>query len=163
MQSDDNNSNKVVGERIKQRRAVLGLSQLQVAKKLGVSMQAVSLWEQGKTSLSSAKLSALAEVLECNIYWLLEGQGDPLDVIEKKEHIHDKYISDMQESPLREFISDEERKNLGLTEDLYHLAQLFGDLDEQRRGNVLRYAIEQRKEHIKEELMKYEELYKKYQ
>lgn len=67
--------NELVGKRILERRRELGITQSDVAKELEVSSAAVSLWEKGKAIPSSEKLYYLADILQCNINWLLMGSG----------------------------------------------------------------------------------------
>lgn len=68
--------NEMVGKRILERRRELGITQNDVAKELDVSSAAVSLWEKGKAIPSSEKLYYLADILQCNINWLLMGSGN---------------------------------------------------------------------------------------
>src|SRR5579863_7411395 len=51
-----------VGERLKDLRRRLGLSQEQLARRLGVSFATVNRWESGRTQLSARSLAALAEL-----------------------------------------------------------------------------------------------------
>lgn len=58
-------------DRIALRRAVLGLSQTQLAEKIKVSHQQMSKYERGLTMPSAATLVALADALECSADYLL--------------------------------------------------------------------------------------------
>jgi predicted ATPase/DNA-binding CsgD family transcriptional regulator/DNA-binding XRE family transcriptional regulator len=51
-----------VGERLKDLRRRLGLSQEQLARRLGVSFATVNRWESGRTQISARSLAALAEL-----------------------------------------------------------------------------------------------------
>src|SRR5271165_2283780 len=51
-----------VGERLRDLRRRLGLSQEQLARRLGVSFATVNRWESGRTQLSARSLAALAEL-----------------------------------------------------------------------------------------------------
>jgi predicted ATPase/DNA-binding CsgD family transcriptional regulator/DNA-binding XRE family transcriptional regulator len=51
-----------VGERLKDLRRRLGLSQEQLARRLGVSFATVNRWESGRTQISARPLAALAEL-----------------------------------------------------------------------------------------------------
>ena len=53
---------KTLGEKLKQHRVALRMTQEFVAESLGVSRQAVSKWESGVSSPSTANLLALAEL-----------------------------------------------------------------------------------------------------
>lgn len=61
---------EIVAERIKQQRQKLGLSQDELAKKLGVERSTVSKWESGKTNLKSGMITKLAATLECSPTWI---------------------------------------------------------------------------------------------
>ncbi len=51
-----------VGERLRELRRRLGLSQEQLARRLGVSFATVNRWESGRTQISARSLAALAEL-----------------------------------------------------------------------------------------------------
>ncbi len=51
-----------VGERLRELRRRLGLSQEQLARRLGVSFATVNRWESGRTQISARPLAALAEL-----------------------------------------------------------------------------------------------------
>ncbi len=53
-----------------------GLSQRDVAEKIGVSDAAVSMWETGKTSPRSSLLPTIARLYGCTIDDLLTPEGD---------------------------------------------------------------------------------------
>lgn len=63
-----------LGERITELRIGCGLSQLQLAKTMEVSRQAVSKWETGQSAPDSIKLIRLAEVLETDVEYLVTGR-----------------------------------------------------------------------------------------
>ena len=63
---------EAVRERIRQRRKKMGLTQAQLAKKVGVCQTAVNDWETGK-SLPCQKLVSLALALDVTTDWLLTG------------------------------------------------------------------------------------------
>ena len=62
-----------LGSRIAERRRVLGLTQGQVAVRMGVSPQAVSNWERGLACPDLVFLDDLAELLDIGIEELLVG------------------------------------------------------------------------------------------
>ena len=63
-----------LGERITELRKELNLSQVQLAKLLSVSRQAVSKWENGLAVPDSSKLIQIAEVLDTDIEYLTTGR-----------------------------------------------------------------------------------------
>lgn len=62
---------KTLGETLRDKRIERGMTQELVAELLGVSRQAVSKWESGKTDPSTANLLALAELYEVPVGDLL--------------------------------------------------------------------------------------------
>lgn len=71
---------KTIGERIKERRKSLKMTQAQVAKGVGVSHVALSQWERDETSPSGENLYALAKVLGCSTPWILFGVEEKTNV-----------------------------------------------------------------------------------
>ena len=59
----DERALKKVGDRIRRAREKVGLTQVALAKRIGVSRGAISNWEQGVTSIRNGKLPALAAAL----------------------------------------------------------------------------------------------------
>lgn len=67
-----------LGYRIGQRRAALGLTQADLARRLHLSPAAISYWETGATkSIRLDHFFDLADVLECSPRWLATGEGVP--------------------------------------------------------------------------------------
>lgn len=52
---------------LKSRRIALGLSQAELADKLGIVQSAISAWESGEKMPRASQLPALAEALSCTI------------------------------------------------------------------------------------------------
>lgn len=63
-----------LGERIIELRKIAGMSQLELAKALEVSRQAVSKWETDQSSPDAINLIRLAEVLDSDIEYLTTGR-----------------------------------------------------------------------------------------
>ena len=64
-------------DRLKERRLMLGLTQMQLAKQMDVSQKAITKWESGRTITRPAKLKELSEALQCSEDWLLGGRETP--------------------------------------------------------------------------------------
>jgi SOS-response transcriptional repressor LexA len=64
---------KDIGNRIQKSRLALGLTQLEVAERLGVSHQAVQKWESGISSPKGARLKDVATELDVSLEYLLYG------------------------------------------------------------------------------------------
>lgn len=67
--SDANQVDRQVGERIRRRRILLGLTQDQVADALGISYQQIQKYETGANRISAGRLAQIAEVLEVLPGW----------------------------------------------------------------------------------------------
>ncbi|MEZ2600786.1 helix-turn-helix domain-containing protein [Kluyvera intermedia] len=65
-----------LGQRIKQRRKEIGLSQSKLSKAAGVSDSSISLWESDTTAPRGENLHKLASVLQCSPTWILFGDED---------------------------------------------------------------------------------------
>lgn len=118
--------NDTMGHRIRWKRRRLRLSQSDVAEKVGVSMAAVSLWETGRTNISSDKLLALAEVLSCDVEWLLNGSQLQHTDIEGDNKISEKKSEDERELDL----------------ELQTLIKIYETLPDHLRTHVLRVAVQ---------------------
>jgi predicted ATPase/DNA-binding CsgD family transcriptional regulator/DNA-binding XRE family transcriptional regulator len=68
-----------VGERLRHLRRRLGLSQEQLARRLGVSFATVNRWESGRTQISARSLATLAELEESVAADGADGPGGPGD------------------------------------------------------------------------------------
>lgn len=65
---------KIIGEFIKEQRALKNLTQKQLAEKLGVTDKAISRWETGKGIPDVSLLIPLSEVLEVSVNEILIGE-----------------------------------------------------------------------------------------
>ena len=67
-----------VGARIRLRRKLLGLSQQQLAERLGLTFQQVQKYERGVNRVSASKLYETAQVLQAPVMHFFEGlDGEP--------------------------------------------------------------------------------------
>lgn len=64
-----------IGDRIREMRKLRELKQIQISDAVGVSAQAVSLWEKSEAVPASDKIIPLSEALNCDPLWLLTGEG----------------------------------------------------------------------------------------
>jgi transcriptional regulator with XRE-family HTH domain len=72
-----------IGDRIKQRREHLTLTQEQVGRHLDVSREAVAQWERNETTPRGKRLRELRELLQCSMQWLLEGEASIFEMPEQ--------------------------------------------------------------------------------
>ena len=86
-----------IGERITLLRKEKDISQAELAKRLEVSRQAVSKWEQGTSSPDTNKLIQLAKILDTEVVYLATGtKPEPssvvLNVVETVERVEEKIV-----------------------------------------------------------------------
>lgn len=62
-----------VGERIRLRRSLVGLSQMQLAEKLSLSFQQVQKYENGSNRVGAGRLHQIAEILEVPVSFFFDG------------------------------------------------------------------------------------------
>lgn len=72
-----------IGERIIELRKKNNISQLQLAKQMDLSRQAVSKWENDLSSPDTIHLIRLADVLDTDVEYLATGRSTESEVIEK--------------------------------------------------------------------------------
>ncbi len=71
--------NTHVGQRLRGRRILLGLSQAQLASALGVTFQQIQKYENGHSQVTPERLVALASALEVGVDFFFEGLPDLKD------------------------------------------------------------------------------------
>ena len=64
------------GDRVAAGREVLGISQAELARKLGVKLKTVQGWEDDISEPRANKLQMLSGVLNVSLMWLLNGEGE---------------------------------------------------------------------------------------
>ncbi len=61
-----------IGRRIRARRAVLNVSQTNLADKLGVTFQQVQKYEKGTNRVASGRLEQISQVLRCSVSYFFD-------------------------------------------------------------------------------------------
>ena len=89
----EGNFNKHLGNKLKQRRLALGLTQTKVANAINVTFQQIQKYEKGTNGVSSIRLLQLSNYLKVPINYFFEDYSDYLINAEKtkEEHIHVNY------------------------------------------------------------------------
>ena len=80
---------RLIGERIKQARKSRGLSQVDLARRIGVSQPAIANWESGIHDPRRLTLAKLAETLDAPLDWLAAGDRS---AAESDKHAAAAYI-----------------------------------------------------------------------
>ena len=98
-----------LGERIIALRKERDISQTELARRLNVSRQAVSKWEQGTSSPDTAKLIQLAQILETDVEYLATGiRPEPksvvlnvVETVEKEKVVVREVIRHVKRKPVK--------------------------------------------------------------
>ena len=68
-----NTADRHVGARIRERRGMMGLSQQQLSRMIGVTYQQAHKYERGLNRISAGRLFEIAQVLGVPVSWFFEG------------------------------------------------------------------------------------------
>ncbi|SFO83882.1 helix-turn-helix domain-containing protein [Tranquillimonas alkanivorans] len=72
------NDNATFGDRLADARQVLGMSQEDLARRVGVKLTTLQKWENDTAEPRANRLSMLSGILNVSLRWLLTGEGDGL-------------------------------------------------------------------------------------
>ncbi|MBF9046659.1 helix-turn-helix domain-containing protein [Rhodobacterales bacterium LSUCC0031] len=86
-----------LGDRITGAREASGLSQSELARRLGVKLATIRTWENDQAEPRANKLQMLAGMLNVSIMWLLTGRGDGLDGPEEHATLPDDLVALLDE------------------------------------------------------------------
>jgi transcriptional regulator with XRE-family HTH domain len=114
-----------VGRRLRLRRNLLGLSQDELAKRLGVTSQLIQKYEAGETRISASRLYEIAVQLAIPIIWFFDELED-----KKRSPVESEQTSEVQD--WSELITKPESRQL--------LELYFGISDERLRRKVMQVA-----------------------
>jgi transcriptional regulator with XRE-family HTH domain len=90
---------EILGQRIRQARERKGLSQVELAKALGIGQRGISELENGNRKLAVSELPVLSEVLEVPIYYFLEDMVQPDDFDQLLlTHFHALHSDDLKKN-----------------------------------------------------------------
>lgn len=81
-------------ERLAKARKEKGFTQSDVAEKLNVSFQAVSLWERGETAPEIDKLVDIASLYQVSIDWLLTGKTEESVLLDFQDSLSDRLFNE---------------------------------------------------------------------
>lgn len=68
--------NSTLGDRIEAARQMKEMSRDELAERLGVKKSTIRKWENDQSEPRSNRLYMMAGVLDCNVMWILNGEGD---------------------------------------------------------------------------------------
>lgn len=104
-------------ERLKDLRKQAGLTQVEVAEKLGISQPAYASWERGAKKPTQENLVKIAQILNVSVDYLVgnsEEKADELDNIEMLFRMNSKGLTDEEKKVFKKELIEfmEERKKL---------------------------------------------------
>ena len=102
-------------ERLKELRRQVGLTQVDVAEKLGISQPAYASWERGIKKPTQENLVKIAQILNVSVDYLVgnsEEKSDELDNIELLFRMNSKGLTDEEKADFKKELIEfmEERK-----------------------------------------------------
>ncbi len=107
-----------VGTRIRQRRALLGMSQGNLATALGLTFQQVQKYERGANRVGSSRLFDLSRVLDVPISYFFDGMSENVTQYSPR-----MIISGLTKEPVHEHVADpmNKRETLELVRAYYRI------------------------------------------
>ena len=116
-----------VGEKLKERRKLLGLSQTELADMLGISFQQIQKYEKGKNRISASRLVDLSNVLDVNITYFFN--EIPTNVLKQSPRL----MTSLNEEPSNEIKDNPmtKRETLTLVRNYYKIT------DEKKRRSII--------------------------
>ncbi len=100
----------MIGQRIKERRKELHITQTQIQEQTGITSGNLSCIENGKYLPSSVALLELSKILNCSVDWILTGKpvisniNNSLDITDSKESELINYFREMSSDDQEELI-----------------------------------------------------------
>lgn len=109
-----------VGQRVRQRRWLFGMTQQQLAEKVGIKFQQIQKYETGTNRISASRLWDISEAMDVPVTFFFEGLGEiGDDKAQKKNILEDKEALDLVRSYYA--IPEHQRKRL------FDLARVLSD------------------------------------
>jgi transcriptional regulator with XRE-family HTH domain len=87
------------GDRVAAAREAAGLSQAQLARRLGVKLQTVASWEADRSEPRANRLQMLAGMLNVSMVWLMTGAGEGVSPpAETAAHSLESLLTELRET-----------------------------------------------------------------
>lgn len=84
-----------IGRRIAALREARGLSQATIGKALGISFQQVAKYEQGKNRITAARLILMADILNVDYQYFLEGVDEVAFQMARESGLYDPQVVEL--------------------------------------------------------------------
>ncbi|MEL6219934.1 MAG: helix-turn-helix transcriptional regulator [Pseudomonadota bacterium] len=109
-----------VGQRVRQRRWMIGMTQQQLANKVGIKFQQIQKYETGANRISASRLWDIADALEVPVAFFFEGLQDEVAGADNQpDMMRDKEALDLVRAYYQ--IPEHQRRSL------FELAQVLSD------------------------------------
>ncbi len=109
------NETATLGDRIEAARVAKDMTQEDLAKRLGVKKSTIKKWENDQSEPRSNRLYMMGGVLDCNVMWLLNGDGESPQMITNADVDLDKSQIKAELAQLRRKV-DELSKSIRIME-----------------------------------------------
>lgn len=112
-----------VGKRVRHRRWMVGMTQQQLAEKVGIKFQQIQKYETGMNRISASRLWDISEALDVPVGFFFEGLGDGAEMV-RSDHAPPDILADKEALELvRSYyaIPENQRKRL------FDLARVLSD------------------------------------
>lgn len=98
----------MIGERLKELRRKMGLTQQEFSDKLGIKRNAIATYEVGKSNPGDSVISLICREFSVSEAWLRTGEGEPFRAVQKNQLIQsfiDSILKDEPEGPKARLVS----------------------------------------------------------
>ena len=87
-----------VGKRIRHRRWMVGMTQQQLAERVGIKFQQIQKYETGMNRVSASRLFEISNTLDVSVSHFFEGLGDAEPVASEQDMLSDKEAMELVRS-----------------------------------------------------------------
>ena len=114
-----------VGKRVRRRRWLVGMTQQQLAEKVGIKFQQIQKYETGANRVSASRLWDISEVLDVPVSFFFEGLDVEQAAVAKEERMPSDLMGDKEAMELiRSYYSIPENQR----KRLFDLARVLSDV-----------------------------------
>lgn len=114
-----------VGKRVRHRRWLIGMTQQQLAEKVGIKFQQIQKYETGANRVSASRLWDISEVLDVPVSFFFEGLDVEQAAVAKEERMPSDLMGDKEAMELiRSYYSIPENQR----KRLFDLARVLSDV-----------------------------------
>ncbi|MDG1288254.1 MAG: helix-turn-helix transcriptional regulator [Lentibacter sp.] len=114
-----------VGKRVRHRRWLVGMTQQQLAEKVGIKFQQIQKYETGANRVSASRLWDISEVLDVPVSFFFEGLDVDQAAVAKEERMPSDLMGDKEAMELiRSYYSIPENQR----KRLFDLARVLSDV-----------------------------------